>query len=1199
MQVNDIENDLHHGPERQFAITSWAVKNRTTVIVLTVLIFLMGIYSYIVMPKESFPEVVTPEIYVGTAYNSSSVVDIEKLITKPIEKEINTISGVDEIKSTTVPNYSAINIKFNYNVTPTEALRKVKDAVDKARGDKDFPTDLPQEPNVFEMNFSELMPVMNINLSGDYPMEQLHSYAKHLEDRIEALPEINKVEIRGVPDREMRVSVDLAQLEALQLNLDDIGNALRAENLTMSGGELLVNDQRRAVRIIGEFKDEEQVRDIVVKNEGQREVRLGDIADVRFTYKEPESFAREYGKPVVMLDVIKRAGENLLTASDAISKILEEDRGRAFPQDLKVTITGDQSENTRTSVDELMNHIVLGVILVVGVLMLFLGLRNALFVGLAIPMSMFISFTLLNAFGVTLNIMVLFALILALGRLVDDGIVIVENIYRHMSNGEPALKATRLAVGEVTMPIVAATTATVMVFVPLLFWPGIMGEFMKFLPITFMIALGSSLFVALVVNPALASKFMKVEKDEMKSRKMWRLVGLLVALGTLIAVMGASAKANGVFGFGLLVIFFGVMGVVNAKWIGPATDWFQNVWLPRIETRYENFLRYALMKHHPRTFLIGTVVLLLLAFVLLGAFPPKTLFFPENEPEYVNAFIEAPIGTDILRTDSIERIVEKQVMKVVNDPKYLEVRDVKMPDGTVRKDTFNFLVKSVIAQVGEGTSDPGSGEQAAGPTPHKARIQVTFVKYADRRGHKTNDVLEAMQKGVAGYPGVIVTVAKNAAGPPVGKPINLEISGDDIEGLLSEAERAKTFIESRNVPGVEALRIDIDRAKPEMPIVIDRAKARRLNVSTYAIADAIRTALFGKEVSTYRIDGDDDDYEVNVRLKDDYRYDAQRLMDMKITFRDMVSGQIRQVPISAVAKDERSSTLSAIKRKDLKRVVSVSSNVIAGYNNNEVVQQIKDEMAAGFELDNRFTMKFTGEQEDQAKDMNFLGMAFLVAIFVVFLIIVAQFNSISYPVVVMSTVVFSTIGVFLGLVVFRMEFVILMTMLGIISLIGVVVNNAIVLMDFARLLFDRSRRKLGIEEGAPIPNDESREALVIAGKTRLRPVLLTAITAVLGLLPLAVGLNFNFFTLFTDLDPHIHMGGDNTIFWSPLSWAVIFGLTFATFLTLIMVPVMLLIIMKIKARSAWKKHLREHGPTPITWQKPGVDPGPLPGPATA
>lgn len=1175
MHSNDIENEISAGgPERQFAITSWAVRNRTTVIVLTVLICILGIYSYIVMPKESFPEVVTPEVFVGTPYNSSSVVDIEKLITKPIEKEINTISGVDEIKSTSVPNFSAINIKFNYNITPTEALRKVKDAVDKARGDADFPTDLPAEPNVFEMNFSELMPVMNINLSGDYPMEQLHAYAKHLEDRIEALPEINKVEIRGVPDRELRVSVDLFQLEALQLNFDDIANALRSENLTMSGGELLTNGQRRAVRVIGEFKDAAQLREIVVKNEGQREVRLGDIAEVTFGFKEPESFAREYGKPVVMLDVIKRGGENLLEASDKINAILAEDHGRVIPADLTITKTSDQSDQTRTSVDELMNHIVLGVLLVVGTLMLFLGLRNALFVGLAIPMSMFISFTLLNAFGVTLNIMVLFALILALGRLVDDGIVIVENIYRHMTNGEPAAKATRLAVGEVTMPIVAATTATVMVFVPLLFWPGIMGAFMKFLPITFMIALGSSLFVALVVNPALASQFMKVEKATPNMRKAWKLAGILLIIGTLFAVLGLGTGSNGVFGFGVFIAFCGLLAVMNSKWFVPATDWFQNSWLPRLESRYERFLRYALAKHHPRTFLFGTFGLLVLAFVLLGAFPPKTLFFPINEPQFINAFIEAPIGTDIMKTDSVARIIEKQVMRVIDVPEYKEARTVTLPDGTVRTDTVNFLVNSVITQVGRGTSDPGTGEMELSATPHKARVQISFVKFADRHGIRTNDILEKLQAGVSGYPGFIVTVAKNADGPPVGKPINIEIKGDEIEGLLAEAEKVKQFIEDRNIPGVEALRIDIDRAKPEMPIVIDREKARRLNVSTYAIADAIRTALFGREVSTFRIEGDDDNYEINVRLKDQYRYDAQALMDMKVTFRDMLSGQIRQVPISAVATEERGNAFSAIKRKDLKRVVTVSSNVIAGYNNNEVVEQIKDEMASGFQADERFNLRFTGEQEDQAKDMGFLFSAFLVAIFVVFLIIVAQFNSISYPMVVMSTVMFSTIGVFLGLVVFRMDFVILMTMLGIISLIGVVVNNAIVLMDFARLVFERKRIKAGLPEGAIISNAESRESLVIAGKTRLRPVLLTAVTAVLGLLPLAVGLNFNFFTLFTELDPHIHMGGDNVIFWGPLSWAVIYGLIFATFLTLIMVPVMLLIIQKIKHRRQWKRSLR-------------------------
>ena len=1184
MDHSNIENDAYgEGHGKQFAITSWAVKNRTTVIVISVLIAVFGMYSYSAMPKESFPEVVTPEIYVGTAYNSSSVVDIEKLITKPLEKEINTITGVDEINSSSVPNFSTIQVKFDYNVTPTEALRKVKDAVDKAQGDVNFPKDLPAEPNIFEMNFSEMIPVMNINLSGDYSIDQLHHYAKILEDRIEALPEINKVDIRGVPEKEVQVSVDVHKLEAVELNFGDVAMALQMENLTMSGGEVLTDGQRRAVRVIGEFADMDMIRDIVVKNEFQKEVRLRDIATVEFDYKEADSYAREYGKPVVMVDVIKRAGENLIIASDKINAILAETRGSVIPNDVIITITGDQSEDTRVQVDELFNHIIFGVILVVGTLLFFLGLRNALFVGLAIPMSMFISFIILNAFGVTLNIMVLFSLILALGRLVDDGIVIVENIYRHMSNGEPAMVATRKAVGEVTLPIVAATTATVMVFMPLLFWPGMMGQFMKWMPITFMVSLSASLFVALVVNPALSTQFMKVERENPNARKVWRLAGILAVVGTLIAVLGYSTGSGFITSIGTLSVLAGILGILNLKVAVPGTRWFQEVFLPRLETIYERFLRYALDRHHPRTFFFGTIGLLFFAVLLLVVVPPKVEFFPINEPKYVNVFIEAPIGTDIEKTDMITRRLESQVKRIVNAPPYTEVKETRLPDGTLRQDTVNWLINSMIAQVGSGTSDPAQGVSLA-TTPNKGRIQLNFVKYADRRGLKTNDVLLKLQKELTGYPGVIVSVDKDAAGPPTGKPINIEITGDEIEPLLAEADRLKRFMESKNVPGVEALRVDIDRAKPEMPIIIDRAKARRLNVSTYAVADAIRSALFGKEVSTYRVEGDDDDYKIMVRLQDDQRYDVGTIMDMKITFRDMLNGQIRQVPISAVATDELSSTFSAIKRTDLKRVVTVSSNVIAGYNANEVIAEMKEGLL-GYEKDERFGMTFTGQQEDQEKEMAFLGKAFMIALFIVFLIIVWQFNSISWPMVILSTVLFSTIGVFLGLIIFRQDFIILMSMLGIISLIGVVVNNAIVLMDFAKLLFERKREKLGLEETAELPVLETREALIIAGKTRLRPVLLTAVTAVLGLLPLAVGFNLNFGTLFSELDPHIHIGGDNVIFWGPLSWAVIYGLIFATFLTLIMVPVMLLIIAKIKHRRAWKRSMRlaaqaEVAPTP-------------------
>ncbi len=1022
------------------------------------------------------------------------------------------------------------------------------------------------------MNFSEMIPVMNINLSGDYSIDQLHHYGKILEDRIESLPEINKVDIRGVPEKEVKVSVDLNKMEALQLNFGDVAMALQMENLTMSGGEVLTDGLRRAVRVVGEFADMEMIRDIVVKNEFQKEVRLRDIATVEFDYKEADSYAREYGNPVVMLDVIKRAGENLIIASDKINDILKEARGTVIPEDVTITITGDQSEDTRVQVDELFNHIIFGVILVVGTLLFFLGLRNALFVGLAIPMSMFISFIILNAFGVTLNIMVLFSLILALGRLVDDGIVIVENIYRHMSNGEPAMAATRRAVGEVTLPIVAATTATVMVFVPLLFWPGMMGQFMKWMPITFMVSLSASLFVALVVNPALSTQFMKVERENPNAKKVYRLAGIFAVVGTLLATLGMASHSPFFTGLGTFTILAAILGLLNLKVAVPGTRWFQDVFLPRLEARYERFLRYALDRHHPRTFLLGTFGLLVLALVLLVAVPPKVEFFPVNEPKYVNVFIEAPIGTDIEKTDKVTRRLEEQVKAIVNVPPYIEVKEVQLPNGTMKRDTVNWLINSMISQVGNGTSDPAQGVSLAN-TPNKGRIQLNFVKFAERRGLKTNEVLLKLQSELKGYPGVIVSVDKDAAGPPTGKPINIELTGEEIGPLLAEADSLKSFLESKNVPGVEALRIDIDRAKPEMPIIIDRAKARRLNVSTYAVADAIRTALFGKEVSTYRIEGDDDDYKIMVRLQDDQRYDVGTIMNMNITFRDMLNGQIRQVPISAVAKEELQQHLQRHQAHRPEARGDREQQRDRRIQCNEVIAEMKDAMT-GYEKDERFGMAFTGQQEDQMKEMAFLGKAFLIAIFIVFLIIVWQFNSISWPLVILSTVLFSTIGVFLGLIVFRMDFIILMTMLGIISLIGVVVNNAIVLMDFAKLLFERQKEKRGLPETAELPIDATREALIIAGKTRLRPVLLTAVTAVLGLLPLAVGFNLNFGTLLTELNPHIHIGGDNVIFWGPLSWAVIYGLTFATFLTLIMVPVMLLIIAKIKHRRQWKKSLR-------------------------
>jgi multidrug efflux pump len=1146
------ENQEKGGHKKSFGLSTLSLKNRTSVLVIVFIIIAGGLSSYLNMARESFPEVVIPQIYVGTPYPGNSPLDIEKKITRPLEKEIKTITGIDKMTSTSVQGYSTVFIEFDFSVTPEEALRKVKDKVDIAMSDSEFPTDLPADPNIFEMNISEMMPVMNINVSGNYSLDQLKKYAEYLEDEIEVLPEISEVDIRGVQDKEMKVNVDMMKLEASEISFNDVAGAINNENTTISGGEILDNDLRRTVRVVGEFQSAEELGNVIVKREKANIVYLKDIADVVFEDKEKESYAREYMDPVVMVDVKKRAGENLINAADQISEILEDAKANYFPEDLQVTITNDQSKYTRTQVSELENSIIFGMLLVILVLLFFLGLRNALFVGIAIPMSMFMSFMILGAAGITLNMMVLFALVLALGMLVDNGIVVVENIYRLMDEGMPAWDAAKYGVGEVALPIIASTATTLAAFAPLAIWPGMIGEFMFYLPLTLMIVLGSSLFVALVINPVLTSMYMKIKENPTNVRRLYTVVSILVLLGLLIVMAGMPVVGN-------LLIISGLLGMANRFILTPGTRAFQNRALPWMERGYRNFLSFALAKRNPVKFFGGTFALLIFSFMLLGAFSPKVIFFPINQPNYVNIFIEAPIGTDIEKVNQITQELEKRVLEF--GKKYEVIETI---NGVERQ--HNYLIESVIAQVGEGTSDPAQGPSMA-QTPHKARITVSFSQFQFRRGLITLDVMEEIRSLMKGVPGVQIVVDKENNGPPVGKPINIEITGDDYEQLLAEATNVKRFIDSKNIPGIEELKLDVEVGKPEMIVEIDRAKARRLNLSTGQIGMALRNALFGMELSSFK--SGEDDYPIMVRLSDKYRYNADALMDQKITFRDQTNGRIQQVPISAVATPVKSATFSAVKRKDMKRLITVQSNVLESYNANEVVAEIKESLK-DYELPSANNLKFTGQQEEQAKEMAFLSNALFIAVFLIFLIMVSQFNSAAQPFIIIGSVVFSLIGVFLGLVVFQMDFVIIMTMVGIISLAGIVVNNAIVLIDYTNLTIARRKEELGMDQKERLPKEELKEAIVKSGSTRLRPVLLTAITTVLGLLPLAVGMNINFFTLLSEWDPQIYFGGDNVVFWGPMSWTVIFGLTFATFLTLIIVPVMFYLVHRLNHRLARK-----------------------------
>ena len=1075
---------------KEFKISSWAISNRMTVSVITFIIILGGLLSYTGMARENFPEIIVPQIYVATPYPGNSALDVEKLITKRLEKEINSITGVDKITSNSIQGYSSIVVEFNFDYTPAEALQKVKDKVDVAMADTDFPKDLQSKPSVTEMNFSERIPIMNINLSGEFSMDQLKEYAEYLEDEIEELSEISSVDIRGVQEKELEIAVDLYKMEASMISFTDIENAVKFENMSVTGGDILENGVRKTVRVTGEFEDPLSVRDLIVKQEKGNIVYLRDIAVVSFKEQEKESFAREYMQPVVMLDVKKRGGQNLLKASTKIDEIIETAQKSIFPKSLIISKTNDQSNETRTMVSDLENSIILGIILVVTVLYFFLGFRNALFVGIAIPLSMFLSFTILGFMGVTLNTMVLFSLVIALGMLVDNGIVVVENVYRLMDEGYPRIQAAKLGVGEVAMPIIASTATTLAAFFPLILWEGIMGEFMRWLPITLIIVLSSSLFVALIINPMLISVYMKVIPKEVS----------------------------------------------------------KDTFITKLENLYERFLSYALKGKKPVTIVAGTFGLLFLAVLLMFTFPPKILFFPNTDAKQVFVYVEYPIGTDIEETNTISMEIEKDIET------YLKKYEVNGE---------NFLITSVIGQVGEGTADPSRGQEG-GKTPNKARITIDFVKFQDREGVSSETVLKEVRELLQGYPGVSIVVDKPSDGPPTGPPINIEVKGDDYELILETANALKAFINTSNVAGIEELKLDIDQGKPEMIVTVDRQKARRLGVSTGQIGMNLRTALYGKEISTYK--DATDDYPINLRLKDEMRYNKYALLNQKITFRNQSDGQIKQVPISAVATSENKTAFSAIKRINLDRVVTVYSNVLNDYNPTEVNDKIR-EITEKFEIPKNIKVNFTGEQEEQAKEMAFLSKALLIAVLLIFLILVAQFNSATTPIIISISVFLSLIGVLFGLLIFRMDFVVLMTMIGIISLAGIVVNNAIVLIDYINLTIVRKRRELGLPVDSKLTPDLLVACVVEGGKTRLRPVILTAITTILGLLPLALGININFRTLITELNPNFYIGGENVAFWGPMGWAIVFGLTFATFLTLVVVPILFYLINKLKAKK--------------------------------
>ena len=1137
---------------KEFKLSSWAIDNPSVVYVMIAIFLYVGLQSYFAMPREDFPEIKETKIYISTPFPGNTAEDIERLITDPLEDEVKNISNVVEILSTSQEDYSIITVEFDEEITVDAAKQKVKDEVDAKKAGEDWPlfNGAKVEPNVFDLNLSEEIPIMNINIRGDYPVDKLKQFGEYLEDEIEDLQEIKSVDIRGAQEKEVEVAVDIYKMMAAKVSFDDVLNAIRNGNMTMSAGNMQTSGQRRTIRILGEIEEPSELEKFVVKHESNAPVYLKDIAKVSFKEEEKTTYAREFGQNVVMLDVKKRAGKNMIHAANEIKAIVKKAQAEYFPQDLSISISNDSSERTLNQVSDLVNNIIFGIILVVTVLMFFLGFRNALFVGFAIPMSMFMSFTILSMLGYTLNTMILFGLIMGLGMLVDNGIVVVENVYRLMSEGMSRTQAAKQGISEIAYPIIISTLTTVAAFVPLGLWPGIFGQFMIYFPITLSVVLGSSLFVAIFMNSMLVSQFMETSDKELTLKQLLRLTLILGSFGTFILIFGGDMR-----GLGTLMLVVVVLFWIYKYAIKKLANNFQMKILTKFEDWYERRIAHAVRKGNVYWYVAVTFLMLFAAFVgfgiSVGTQRTKIEFFPDNIPNQIIVYIEYPEGTAIEKTNQITKEIEDRVYAIVNQDEYM--------DGD-----RNFLVESSVSQVGEGAGNPQTDGGSAAEMPHRGKITASMREFKFRRGKDTEELREKVQVALRGiYPGVKISVEKDAAGPPAGYPINIEIEGPDYDELIVTAENMRNFLNSKNIAGVEELKIDVNKGKPSMQVEVDRKKAGELGVAVGQVGSQLRRSLFGEKAGVYKLDGED--YDINVRFNEDLRYNSSALFNQNIIFRDQSTGKIKEVPISAVAQQKNTSAFSSIKHKDNKRVVTVYSGLQPGFTDaGAIVAEIQEEMQEFQQLPERVKIDYTGQIEEQNKQMAFLMGAFFSGLGLIMLILVFQFGGISRPGIIMIAIFLSFIGVFGGLMITGWSFVIMMTMMGIISLAGIVVNNGVVLLDYTQLLMDRKKEVLGLGRQDFLDKAIVEDIIIKGGKARLRPVILTAVTTVLGLIPLAIGLNIDFVSLFTEFDPKIYIGGDNVIFWGPLAWTVIFGLIVATFLTLIIVPVLFTIVYRIK-----------------------------------
>jgi CzcA family heavy metal efflux pump len=1015
-------------------VNETAQRRQPLVLVTLLLIIVAGLYSYAKLPREAAPDIQIPYIFVTTDYEGVAPEDMEKLITVPLERKLKGLEGVEELTSQSDDGKSTIAIKFLPSEDIDDALQKVRDKVDQASGD--LPSDLEDDPLVSEMNFSD-MPIIQVVLSGPFSLKRLKVFAEDLEDRFESISGVLDARIIGGLEREIHVEFDLDRVGAYKVPFTAMLQSVERGNVNMPGGSMDIGDMRYQVRVPEDFQTPAEIDSIVAFVRDGKPVYLRDVAAIRDHYKDIATLSRLNGENAVTLQVIKRSGENIIDINDRVAAVVEEMR-LLLPPTLTISLTADMAEDIRNMVADLENNILTGLILVLGVVLIFIGGRSAVFVSVAIPVSMLITFELLRLLGITLNMVVLFSLILALGMLVDNGIVIVENIYRHMQEGKSRYQAALDGTSEVAWPVITSTLTTVGAFFPMIFWPGIMGGFMSFLPKTVILALAGSLFVALVINPVLSARYQ-----------------------TAAPVLAADG----------------------------------NVARSRSKRFYLWLLEWAL---NHRALVLGVCVVMLLGSALaFGKFGKGVEFFPETEPKRAYANVKLPVGTNLDATDRYIRIIEDVCS---------EYEDVR------------YVIGSTGAATGGDFGGGGSGT-------HLGSVTLDFIPIGERARHSSEIISEVRDRLAALITGAELRVEKEDEGPPTGDPVSLEIYGDDMQVLAGIVEQVRALM--RDIPGIVDMKDNLVTGKPEIQIRVDKEKTSLLGLDTYTVAYTVKAAINGAKVGVFR-EGKDE-YDIVAKLP---RKDRESVESLR---RITVSGLDGEpVPLTTLARVELASGLGAINHKDQKRVVTVSSDV-SGRLANDIIRELDGKLRA-LAWPRGYTYSFAGEQEEQRKAQEFLSEAFVAAIFLIFMVLVAQFNSMVTPLIVLTSVVLSFIGVFAGLLITGTAFGIIMTGVGVISLAGVVVNNAIVLIDY----FEQLKAK----------GMQTREALLEAGLTRFRPVLLTAVTTILGLLPMALGVSFDFFKW------ELITKSESAQWWGPMAVAVIFGLLVATLLTLVVVPVL-------------------------------------------